>query len=125
MDEIQCLPRGTDNVEYVIGDNEPKSEVEQSIRKLLFYLVIFVLVGGFDIIPLLGDAMRALVLLASIPDVIRLINLAFLRKSSPSENTPVSIVIHNEGDNSVLTWGLRIPNVTVEKPLSDSATSEV
>lgn len=125
LDEIQCLPRGTDNVDYLIGDNEPKSEIERSVRKLLLYLVMFILVGGFDVIPPLDDAVRTLILVASIPDVIGLINFAFLRKSSSSENNPISVVIHNEGDNSVVSWGLRSASVNIEKPLNDSSTSEV
>ncbi|BAZ53277.1 hypothetical protein NIES4103_59510 [Nostoc sp. NIES-4103] len=119
LDEIKCLPRGTDNVDYLIGDNRPKSEIEQSVRKLLLYLVMFVIVGGFDIIPPLDDAVRALILFVSIPDVTGLINSAFLRKASSSENNSVSVVIHNEGNNSIVTWGLRSVSVNTEKLLND------
>jgi hypothetical protein len=125
LDDIQCLPRGTDNVDYVIGDNKPKSEIEQTVRNLLLYLVIFVLVGAFDIIPPLDDAARALILVLLIPDVTGLINLTFLRKASSSENSPVSIVIHNEDNNSIVTWGQRSASLNIEKPINDGVTSEV
>jgi hypothetical protein len=111
LDDIQFLPRGSDNVKYITGlRDENESELEQSIKQILFLLVFYILIDGFFSIfvgGLFSVLTRALTVTALIPDILRIANLIFPRETYRSEISPVSVTINNEGNDSIIAWDLK------------------
>jgi hypothetical protein len=111
LDDIQFLPRGTDNVKYIAGLRDAnESELEQSIKQVLFLFVVYILFDGFFSIfigGLFSVLTRALTVTVLIPDVLRIANLILPRETYKSEKSPVSVIINNEGNDSIIAWDLK------------------
>lgn len=111
LDNIQFIPRGSDNVKYITGlRDENEGELEQSIKQVLFLLVSYILVDGFFSIfigGLFSVLTRALTVTVLIPNILRIANLIIPRETYKSHKPPVSVIINNEGNDSIIAWDLK------------------
>ncbi len=64
-DSIECKPRGVDNIDYIWGKTSSTSDIEV----LVVLLAAFIFV---DIVPLIGNVLQGLVILASAPVLVRI-----------------------------------------------------
>jgi len=100
IDQIKCLPRGVDDVGYIIESDQSKTEIEQTTYKLLLYSAAFVLFGAVDII---GNVLRALIFIMAIPTIMRLLSLvSSQRRRSAVENEIGTFGIHDSRNSIVL-----------------------
>lgn len=86
LDQVQCLPRGIDDVEYIIGNQEYQNEVEQNLQKLIGFLALFVAVGS---LPLIGGMFQSLVLITATPFIVRFASLTTAYKRRPSDHIEI------------------------------------
>jgi hypothetical protein len=114
--DISCLPRKVDGVEYKTGDIEPDVEIEQDIRQLLLYFSLYVFSGGFNIFLSIIPAIKALIIVASIPVVIRIANSIFLQGAGFNRNRMPSIHLYTEGNNN---------SIIVSGDTSNGGTSDI
>jgi hypothetical protein len=116
LENIQFVPRGTDNVKYIMGEKEEnESNLEQSVRRLLSLFVFYILLDGFSSMFPFGELLHALfgalIVTTLIPNISNIINLIFSRETFTGENTPVSVTINNEGNDAIIAWGLKHASV--------------
>lgn len=101
---IQCKPRGVDDVDYVIGDSESKSEVQQDFNRLLLYASAFVLFGAIDIF---GSILKAFTLFIAIPTILRLANTFLFQREQAKGEGYISSVRAERIEDSIIFIGDR------------------
>lgn len=70
-EEINCIPRGVDNILYSYGKNINKSEIEQSVIKLILALAIFVLVPDATVFT---NIIQSIIVITCISPVLIILN---------------------------------------------------
>jgi hypothetical protein len=75
---IKCTPRGVDGIDY--SNNKPESS--NDMEALVFLLAVFIMV---DMVPFVGSALQALVVIASSPRLIK-IALSLLNHQKNRDN---------------------------------------
>lgn len=81
-EEINCIPRGVDNIIYSYGKNINKSEIEQSVIKLILALAIFVLVPYAQIFT---NIIQSIIVISCISPILTVLNSFKFNDKVPSK----------------------------------------
>jgi len=89
IEKIHCLPRGTDEVEYFIGERGFKTEIEQAAYRSLVYFAIIISLGA---VPIIANVLEGIAVLLAIPSVIRLMTLINAQKDRRTNQVEIETI---------------------------------